>query len=115
VTDIVNDALNGERGETQRAIAKTGIRWIEVILKKNADYGSSVFKKPILCSHLYELDAILVRASDKIERIRNLNSNNTKNPEVSESMVDTICDLGAYCLLYLVGHENETLLSDDSE
>ena len=110
--DIVTDALNGERGPTQRAIAEKGIEWIEVLLKKNQDYGSAVFKKPILCSHLYALDAILVRASDKIERIRNLNS---KDAEVDESLLDTIGDLGGYCLLYLVGHDNESLLSDSNE
>jgi hypothetical protein len=49
-------------------------------------------------------DAILVRMSDKIARIRKL-SGNTAAPLVNESFDDTIRDLGAYCLLYLARPE----------
>ena len=100
--EILNKAFNGDRGQIQQTIAQEGVKWLELILKKNSDYGSNVFTIPILCPHLSELDAILIRMSDKIGRIRSLIGKD-KDKEISESLDDTFADLGAYCLLYLVG------------
>ena len=107
-TGIIDEALMGQRGEVQKAIAETGLDWVETILKKNKDYGNSVFKKPILLPSMGVGRAILVRMSDKIERLRNLAD--IKDGEVKESKLDTISDLGAYCLLYLVGANNEDII-----
>lgn len=84
---------------TQDEIARQGIKWIITLLKKNHDYGNSAFKSPVLCEDLPPTTSILVRMSDKIERIRSLT---TKEAQVDESLEDTFKDLGAYCLLYLV-------------
>lgn len=100
----VADALRGDRGPEQAAIAATGIDWILTLLKKNRDYGSSAFKRPILAPNLCPAMGILVRASDKIERIRSLAG---KDAEVEESLNDTVKDLGAYCLLWLVAQQLE--------
>jgi len=92
-------AMCGKNGADQERIAKKGLEWICLILKKNLDYGSSVFKTPILAPELPVGEAIFVRMSDKIERIRQLRQGNPNL--INESLEDTLRDLGAYCLLHL--------------
>ena len=94
--ELILNALNGGRGEQQQLIAEVGLAWVSTLLRKNHDYGGSVFKSPLLSPSLSPLSAIDVRLSDKIERIQTLL---TKNSEVDESVDDTFTDLGAYCLL----------------
>jgi len=94
--ELILNALNGGRGRQQQLIAEIGLEWISTLLRKNNDYGGSVFKSPLLAPNLSPLSAIDVRLSDKIERIQTLL---TKNSEVNESIDDTFTDLGAYCLL----------------
>lgn len=101
---IIVDALCGTRGEDQKRIAEHGLKWLTMILKKNNDYGSSAWKAPVLIPDAQPREAILVRMSDKIERLAVLYSRSveaSKVAEVNESYEDTIGDLGAYCLLYL--------------
>ena len=84
--------------ENQHRIAQIGTEWLATLLKKNSDYGSSVWKPPALKPGMDAGDAILVRMSDKVSRIASLQE---KGPEVAESLEDTIADLGAYALLWL--------------
>lgn len=95
---LLEEALAGERGEDQNRIASTALRWAGTILKKNADYGSSVWKEPFLAPGMPVSAAIFCRMSDKAERIRQLQA---KDAEVAESLEDTVSDLGSYCLLWL--------------
>lgn len=95
----LQSALHGKRGPDQQRIAEQGLAWVDLILRKNSDYGSSVFKVPVLAPNLSPGDAILVRMSDKIDWLISLQKKGTA--EVAESLEDTIRDLGAYCLLYL--------------
>jgi hypothetical protein len=106
ILDIVHDALEGKRGEHQQLIAEVGAAWITTLLQKNNDYGSSVFKEPVLCSGLPTTSAIDVRMSDKIARIQNLKT--AKQEVVSESIQDTYNDLGSYCLLRAVAVKLES-------
>ena len=96
--EVFDDALAGERGETQRQIAEAGRAWVSLILRKNGDYGGGIFTTPILTPGLPADVAIRVRMSDKIDRLRHLIGTD-KAPEINESIVDTLRDLGAYCLL----------------
>ncbi len=84
----------------------------DLVLRKNADYGSSFLESPKLLAKsdnsfpipIEEL-GIIVRISDKIARIQNLlkGLNETSNPKVSnESLEDSITDLMGYCGLWLV-------------
>lgn len=95
--ETVRQALNSDNPD-QRRIAEAGLEFTALLLKKNADYGSSVWKPPLLKPTLDNGDAILVRMSDKVSRIAQLASNHA---QVAESLEDTIRDLGAYCLLWL--------------
>lgn len=89
--------------EDQRRIAQVGLEFVATLLAKNADYGSSVWNAPVLKPTLDTGDAILVRMSDKVARIASLS---VKDAEVSESLEDTIKDLGAYALLWLARPRN---------
>lgn len=99
------DAIEWKRGGQQARIAQIGLDWLDLLLRKNADYGGSVFKVPRLAPECSPGTALRVRMSDKIERLEQLLRKNT--PEVAESLEDTIRDLGAYCLLYLCRPQSE--------
>lgn len=99
-SSIIEDAVEGRRGPSQQRIAETGLEWIELLLRKNADYGSAVWDAPVLAPNASVDLAIRVRMSDKISRLQCLLSSGG-NPEVSESIDDTMRDLGAYALLWL--------------
>jgi hypothetical protein len=94
----LKEALSGDRGKDQQRIALVGLQWLDTLLRKNADYGSSAWKRPKLAPHLSVGDAILARMSDKVERIESLSG---KSAEVAESLTDTMNDLGSYALLWL--------------
>ncbi len=96
----ITAALKGEGTSDQRRIAEVGLEWINLILRKNHDYGSSVWQVPILCPGMSTRTAILVRMSDKIQRLQNLLRDGAEN-DVDESIDDTIRDLSAYGLLLL--------------
>jgi len=98
---VMEDAFLGKRGPDQERIAREGVAWVALLLRKNADYGSSAWKRPVLAPECDTDTAMRVRMSDKIERITSLLSKG--DPEVvDESIRDTVRDLGAYCLLWLV-------------
>jgi hypothetical protein len=98
--DAVTRAMCADADPDQRRIAEVGVRWLAMILRKNHDYGSSVWKEPILTPGLDVGVAIRVRMSDKVSRLRNL-LKGIKNLVETETIDDTFADLGAYCLLYL--------------
>lgn len=108
--DYLLDALTGCRGPEQKRIAETGIAWIALLLRKNRDYGCSVWQVPTLAPECNPDAAIRVRMSDKITRLQTLLSV-TGGPEVDESIGDTIRDLGAYCLLWQAMPKDEVLLA----
>ena len=96
-----------KQNTTQDTIREVGTGVINLLLKKNKDYGSSVFESPILFPELKAKDCILIRMSDKIKRFSNLVGNNT-SPEVNESIEDTMKDLAGYAILWLVANSMET-------
>ena len=99
-TEVFDQALRGIRGPDQQRIANEGLAWVSLLLRKNADYGTSAWKKPVLAPECDVDTAMRVRMSDKIERIQSLLAKD--GPEVAEESIrDTMRDLGAYCLLWL--------------
>lgn len=96
---LIAEACEARHGEDQTRIAETIVQWGDLLLRKNKDYGNSVWQTPILAPDCSVSAAIRVRMSDKISRLAHLLENN--NPEVNESIDDTLRDLGAYCLLEL--------------
>lgn len=97
-SEILKDAIEGNRGEDQQRIAKEVVKWGALLLRKNHDYGCAVWSPPILAPSCDPGMAIRVRMSDKLQRLITLADS---KGEVSESIDDTLRDLGAYCLLEL--------------
>lgn len=108
---LLIQALKDAKGSSRQVIAKVGLRWIAQLLRKNADYGASAWKAPVLAPECDAGTAIRVRMSDKVERLNVLLDG--KKPEVQESIEDTFSDLGSYCLLELARRERSTLTSDE--
>lgn len=101
---LVESALKGQLGPSQQRIAEVGLDWIATLIKKNTDYGDSAWTEPVLAPNLPPKQAILVRMSDKINRLKALSQ---KEALVAESYNDTMKDLGAYALLYLAAPETK--------
>lgn len=100
LSDEVNRALNGANGADQQAIAERGLAVVELLLRKNHDYGSSAFESPVLAPSMSPLDAIQCRMSDKISRIAGIAGG--RNSKVPESLSDSMADLAGYAVLWLV-------------
>lgn len=101
IDSVLVDALSGKNGAGQKIIAQQALAWTVQLLKKNADYGSAVFSPPMLVPWLSARTVILSRMSDKVARIASLVKQDKAPRVVSESLEDSIADLGAYCLLWL--------------
>lgn len=97
--EILLDALAGNRGDDQQRIAIEVIRWGALLLRKNKDYGCAVWQIPVLAPDCDPGTAIRVRMSDKVSRLSTLLQHSAEVR--SESIDDTLRDLGAYCLLEL--------------
>lgn len=94
---VIKEALDGKKGLDQILIARTGLTVTELLLRKNRNYGSSVFKPPILAPDVDVDAAIRVRMSDKIARLCTLLGG--EKDEVGESIADTTWDLIGYLIL----------------
>ena len=66
----------------------------ELLEKKQADYGNNNIIK-------FGTKGVLVRVSDKVERLINLTWNNDKEPKF-ESVEDTWKDIAGYAILALI-------------
>jgi len=106
--DLMQDALNGKRGETQQRIAEFFIRMGTLLLRKNKDYGASVWKRPRLCKKVPPREAIMVRLSDKIERLEHLLNVKGQTGEVEEPVEETLHDVIGYSTLWILAPD-ETL------
>lgn len=104
--EAVQAALKGDRGDDQKRIAERGLATIATLLRKNADYGCSVWQAPVFAPGMEPGDAILVRMSDKVNRLATLLAKGSAG-EVDESIDDTLTDLGAYSILYMARPVNE--------
>jgi hypothetical protein len=97
--DLIRQAAAGQRGEDQKQLVTTGLEIVAMLLKKNADYGSSAWKKPRLAPKMTAREGLQCRMSDKLERLENLLSG--KEAEVEESIEDSMRDLCGYLVLWL--------------
>jgi len=65
---------------------------VELLVKKNSDYGSDNLKK-------FGLFGILVRLSDKMERLRNLIYKDVvKSAKCDETIRETFIDIAGYAI-----------------
>ena len=96
--DRIRQAQAGQRGPQQKLIALLGLQVVDLLLRKNHDYGGSVFDSPEMLPDMKPTDALMVRMSDKIQRMKSLM---TQEAEVNESMEDTMKDQAGYSILWL--------------
>ena len=97
--DRIRQAAAGQHGEDQRHLVTAGLEVVTTLLKKNSDYGGSVWQVPILAPQLTPRQAIQCRMSDKVQRLARLLSG--EKPQVQESIDDTMRDLAGYAILWL--------------
>jgi hypothetical protein len=97
---IITDALAG-RNQDQREIAFLGLQTIAIMVRKNQDYGSSVFNIGAISPDVSPEAGLRVRLGDKLSRINNL-VNQPGNQQVAESITDTGHDASAYLLLWVI-------------
>ena len=95
---LIAEAEHGKRGKHQQIIAKKGIEIVSLLLKKNMDYGSSAWSRPLLAPNCDAGTAIRVRMSDKINRMIRLLSSEA---QAGEAIEDTEMDLAGYLILDL--------------
>lgn len=98
-------AVNGLLNADQQEILQKCLDEMETLLRKNTDYGSSVFQRPRLAPHISPSDSILVRMSDKLNRLDQLAQQGAM--VASESFDDTLRDFAAYVKLYQIASERE--------
>ena len=96
----IGSAADGANGKDQQILARGALEWVELLLNKNADYGSSAWDAPILAPECDAATAIRVRLSDKINRLMHLLEPRAKARVLDESIADTVRDAGVYCLLW---------------
>lgn len=70
----------------------------DLFIRKNSDYGCSIFSTDPLCSFVCPMTAIRVRMNDKINRLSSL-FNKSEAAKVSESVSDTLKDLAVYAII----------------
>lgn len=101
--DSIRQAAAGQNGEDQKRLAETGLQIVDLLLRKNADYGGSAWQVPLLSPTLTPREAIQCRMSDKVQRLVKLLSG--EKTQVAESVEDTMRDLAGYAILWLGGKE----------
>tara|TARA_R110002096_G_scaffold151818_2_gene314545 strand:- start:909 stop:1382 length:474 start_codon:yes stop_codon:yes gene_type:complete len=94
---VVIASIKGERGSGQVEVAYAGLELLALVLRKNADYGGSALKPPVMAPGTPAQQALRCRMSDKIQRVLKLAGS---PPEVaSEGINDAIDDLAGYGIL----------------
>jgi len=101
----IREAAAGQHGDDQKRLVTSGLEILDTLLKKNTDYGGSAWHRPLLAPALTCRQAIQCRMSDKVQRLARLL--NGHNPEVSESIEDTMRDLAGYSILWLGAPDGE--------
>lgn len=82
-------------------------RLADVLIAKHEDYGRTGVKPPELAPHISAPDGLLVRASDKLARLRTLQSRDY-TPKIAESIEDTAFDLIGYAALLYLALQDES-------
>jgi len=98
IVEYLYDVLECEEAQT-KPIIKKFIADIELFDKKQHDYGPHNIGK-------FGTTGVLVRSSDKLERLINLYKRNEK-PEVDEPITETWQDLSVYGAIARVCEDDE--------
>lgn len=94
------------RGSEAQTLATIGVDIVDMLLRKNHDYGCSAWRTPVLAPGMSPRQAIQCRMSDKISRLNTLLSGD--QAQVTESIEDTMRDLAGYAILWLGAPKDST-------
>ena len=100
--DVIWESLGCTEPQTKHIIDKV-LSDITLFDKKQHDYGPDKIAK-------FGVTGVLVRSSDKIERLINLQD----KPEMNESIVDSWQDLSVYGAIARVVMENKWMCKGDT-
>lgn len=100
----IRAAISGDGHGDAHKLATIGIDVIDMLLRKNHDYGCSAWRAPVLAPGMTPRQAIQCRMSDKISRLNTLLSGDAA--QVTESIEDTMKDLAGYAILWLGAPQN---------
>lgn len=78
--------------DDETLFAKELVTLFDLWKRKHKSYGSSNLDK-------FGIRGILIRVSDKVERLINLIWKDVKNPLTDESSTDTWADIAVYCII----------------
>lgn len=88
--------------EDQLDIAILGLRTVATMLRKNSDYGSTVFSRAVLAPEIEPETGIRLRLSDKLDRLLSLLKPGKEAEVKTESVADTCIDSSAYFMLLAI-------------
>lgn len=94
-----------ERAPSGPMIALVGLEVVELLLRKNCDYGNSAHEPPMLVPNMSPVEGMLCRMSDKVKRMIALAKQGAHLTngcgKVGESYQDTVKDQAGYLILLL--------------
>ena len=96
--DEFSRTLDSAATSQAEQIALKALHLASILVRKNRGYGNSVFDSPVMLPDMPPVEAIKVRMSDKITRIRNL-SQKAEGQVDFESLSDSYLDLAGYSVL----------------
>lgn len=97
--DLVLEIVEVIKAHEQEGCLRTILAEVsQLLLKKNKDYGGSVFQAPVFCPSLPVESAILCRISDKYNRWQNL-KNSEETSAVEETISETLRDMLGYAII----------------
>jgi hypothetical protein len=106
-----NNIQNMTSQEKIEKFAEITKSMLELYTRKNSDYGDS-FEK----THTeYGITAFLVRAQDKINRLRSIDKKRGDIKVKDESIEDTIQDLATYSIMTLIELQNDKIKNDKKQ
>lgn len=104
---LLANAYHGRNNNPdQTRIAITAIELIALLLRKNTDYGRSIFEGSRLLPESPAKARILLRLEDKIARLEQLSRSDARVP--AETLRDTMRDLVGYGILWLTADAIDT-------
>lgn len=102
--EAYNESLKFSRGRIK--LAELAVNLGATLLRKNSDYGASVWQPAKLVPESRPGDRILIRLEDKIARLQSLRERD-QTPLIDESMEETMLDVAGYALLWLADPNRE--------
>jgi hypothetical protein len=111
--DEIIDSIDPARRGQAVALREYGEQCLELVVRKNADYGGSVWQSPVAAGGISAWYGAWVRLSDKIARVWQIFRDPSRRCVEDESMADTLRDIVGYAIVIGCGWSNGFFSNDD--